>query len=412
MTGPITAPGRPLRALAGLLLVSALWLAARLPGVEQRFRTAVAAGVAKPQVRRLDRGDQSMAPAIAEPAAVPAGDAEIASPVARPRATPPGSAVPARLALAATLAEPLALPPPSPADPALAPSPTAAPQAQPPRPVPASGFDLATRAYAALAKGDRRSAAQLFGAALAADKGVDAGEDAPQADTWLQAQQRLMRRWSGDAYTLRRDTGIASGGGGGGGGAASSPVLGGGQSGGTLAWAIDPLAARPVAVIGRIYAAHTVGGGIDGRSAQAAVGLRWQVVPGLSVAAERLVAVGQDTAGDWNLRVAGGGQRRLGLVTIDGYGEAGVRGNGDAYAGGQARAMAAIARARGLVFSGGPGAWGSIQHSRSTVGRLDLGAGVTMATPVGVAVSADWRWRIAGNAAPGSGPAVTISAAF
>ena len=270
------------------------------------------------------------------------------------------------------------------------------------------GFDLATRAYAALATGDRRHAERLFGAAL-----VAAGAPAPpQAEAWRGAQRRLNRHWLGEAYTLRRDTGSSRDAGGGGGSAAATPVLGGGQSGGMLAYALDPLAPRPVAVIGRIYAAHSPAGGIDGATAQGAVGLRWQVTPGLTLTAERLVAVGNDTTGDWNLRVAGGGQVRRGRITLDGYAEAGVRGNGDAYAGAQARATTEIGRARQLVFSAGPGAWGSIQHAQSTVGRLDLGAGVIATTPVGVTISADWRWRVTGNAAPGSGPAVTVSAAF
>jgi hypothetical protein len=269
-----------------------------------------------------------------------------------------------------------------------------------PTDAPRPGFDLATQAYAALAARDARAAARLFGEALEL-----AGSPAPPyALAWQREQRRLTRHWSGDAYTLRRDPGS--------GGAAASPVLGGGQSGGTLAWAIDPLARRPLAVIARAYAAHGAGGGIDGDTAQAAVGLRWQLAPGVSLAAERLIAVGRDTASDWNLRIAGGGAARRGRVTIDGYGEAGVRGNGDAYAGGQARAMARIGSAGRLAFSAGPGAWGSVQRSQTTVGRLDLGAGVAMATPVGIAVSADWRWRVAGNAAPGSGPAVTVSAAF
>ena len=221
---------------------------------------------------------------------------------------------------------------------------------------------------------------------------------------WRWLQRRLNRHWSGDAYSLRRATGNS--------GAAATPVLGGGQSGGTIAYALDPLARRLVAVIGRVYAAHTPAGSVDYTTAQAAIGLRWQITPGVGIAAERLVAVGVATSGDWNLRIAGGGQRRRGGVTLNGYAKARVRGNGDAYAGGQAQAMAEIGLMRRLVVSAGPGAWASIQHAQTTIGRLDLGAGVTMATPIGVAISADWRWRVAGNAAPGSGPAITVSAAF
>ena len=377
------------------------WLAVRLPGVERRFLAAVAVGADGPvplasgaagrlRLAGVTGNSRATARAIALLPPSPANATLIraetsenrpvspAFPLSPPAVALPGAVLPNAESIRAATAPPTG-----------------------PDGVASPGFDLATRAYAALATGDRRAAERLFGAALAA-----AGTPAPpQAEAWRGAQRRLDRHWSGEAYTLRRDTGVAEG-------AAATPVLGGGQSGGTLAYALDPLAPRPVAVIGRIYAAHASGGGIDGATAQGAVGLRWQVTPGLALAAERLVAVGKNTSGDWNLRVAGGGQARRGRVTIDGYAEAGVRGNGDAYAGAQARATTEIGRAGRLVFSAGPGAWGSIQHAQSTVGRLDLGAGVTATTPVGVTISADWRWRVTGNAAPGSGPAVTVSAAF
>jgi hypothetical protein len=172
------------------------------------------------------------------------------------------------------------------------------------------------------------------------------------------------------------------------------------------------MARRPLALFGRLYAAHDSRSRIDGSTAQAAIGLRWQAAPGLSVAAERLIALGGATTGDWNLRLAGGGERRRGRLALAGYGEAGVRGNGDAYAGGQTSAMTDIASTGRLVFSAGPGAWGSIQAAETTVSRLDIGIGLAARLPVGVAIAADWRWRIAGNADPGSGPAVTLSAAF
>ena len=250
-----------------------------------------------------------------------------------------------------------------------------------------------------LAAGDRRGAERLFEAAIAAPGAP------PQAGAWARERRRLNQRWSGEAYALFRDAGS-------GGGVAASPVLGGGQSGASAAWRIDPLARRPLAVIGRVYAAHDARSRIDGDTAQAAVGLRWQPLAGVSVAAERLVAIGAATHGDWNLRVAAGGERRWGPVVIEGYGEAGARGNGDVYAGGQARAAVGLGTAGGMVFSAGPGAWGSIQTGFSTVSRVDVGVQVTGRLRAGAAVSADWRWRVAGNAAPVQGPAVTVSVGF
>ncbi len=61
----------------------------------------------------------------------------------------------------------------------------------------------------------------------------------------------------------------------------------------------------------------------------------------------------------------------------------------------------------------GGGVWGGAQKGAT---RLDLGPGVTLGVPLGdkasARVAADWRFRVAGSAAPASGPAVTLSAGF
>ncbi|MDQ2891489.1 MAG: hypothetical protein M3R64_00165, partial [Pseudomonadota bacterium] len=60
----------------------------------------------------------------------------------------------------------------------------------------------------------------------------------------------------------------------------------------------------------------------------------------------------------------------------------------------------------------GVGAWGGAQRGAS---RLDIGPSAGMVIPVGgtaVRVTLDWRHRIAGSAAPGSGPALSIGSDF
>jgi len=385
----LSGAGRPLRVLVLLAFVGGAWLATRVPDVAARY-DAVVAGMASPAPRRetfAARVDAPPVPAVIlrpEPPALP--------PVAGParRVMTPQVRV--------TAVEPLPIArDPAPIAAVLPPAPPAS-LATTTQPIP--GFDLATAAYARLAVADRRGADRLFAAALAAA----AGQDVPQAADWARVQRQLRRRWSGDAYTLLRESGLA--------GPAASPVLGGGQSGASLAFSLDPLARRPLAVFGRIYAAHDAAASIAPASAQAAVGLRWQLRPGLSIAAERLIAIGAATSGDWNLRLAAGGARRLGPVTVDGYGEAGVRGNGDLYAGGEAHARAPIGKIGAVQLAAGPGVWGSVQAAGATVGRVDVGAGITAQLPAGIVVSGDWRWRVAGNAAPGSGPAVTMGVAF
>lgn len=385
----LTGAGRPLRVLVLLALGGMIWLATRVPDVGARYDAVVA---------EMERSAPKQAIVVAR-----AGLPPLAAAIPLPR-TRPTPAVPVTVRRKSSpQVSSVRVETPA-AAPGLPPMPTTQPPALPAIPAaPAPeipGFDLATAAYARLAVADRRGADALFTAALAAA----AGHDVPQAGDWMRAQRQLRRRWSGDAYTFLRDSGLA--------GPAASPVLGGGQSGASLAYSLDPLARRPLAVFGRLYAAHDAAASIDPASAQAAVGLRWQLRPGVSIAAERLIAIGAATSGDWNLRLAAGGARRVGPLAIDGYGEAGVRGNGDVYAGGEAHARAPIGTIGVVQLAAGPGLWGSVQSAGTTVARLDLGAGITAQLPAGVVISGDWRWRVAGNAAPGSGPAVTVGMAF
>jgi len=60
----------------------------------------------------------------------------------------------------------------------------------------------------------------------------------------------------------------------------------------------------------------------------------------------------------------------------------------------------------------GGGVWGGAQQG---AGRLDVGPTATVAFATGRAgahLSVDWRLRVAGNALPGSGPAITLAAGF
>lgn len=74
------------------------------------------------------------------------------------------------------------------------------------------------------------------------------------------------------------------------------------------------------------------------------------------------------------------------------------------------RALATIGRIETRV---GAGAWGGIQKGAS---RLDAGPGATISMPLSPKVfgrlALDWRFRLAGNAEPDSGPALTVAAGF
>lgn len=377
--------GRPQRAMALLGLALALGFAVRLPLlmtsagatlIALRGSAVVPGLPAQPPVLLAAGGGPMLLPALAG-----APDAAGPPPSGQPPVTGPKMA---SVAMASTV-------------PSTAYSMPAQATASLPEPATStnSASDLATRAYASLAAGDRRGAARLFDAAIAA------GPDA-RAHQWQRERTRLGRRWSGDAYALFRVGGNA--------GPVASPVLGGGQTGSSLAWTLDPLARRPLAMVGRVNAAND-----DPLSTQAAIGLRWKPIRGVSVSAERLLAIGMTARNDWTLRLAAGAQGRRGVAEWSSYGEAGVLGNGDVYGGGQARALLPLAHIGRINLHAGPGMWASIQTGGIVTDRVDVGPSFVARAPLGsmaLELSADWRFRAAGNAEPGSGPAVTISTQF
>ena len=60
-------------------------------------------------------------------------------------------------------------------------------------------------------------------------------------------------------------------------------------------------------------------------------------------------------------------------------------------------------------FSAGFGVWGGAQPG---VYRVDAGPRVSMRVRKNLRVHFDWRQRLAGNAVPGSGPAITLAGDF
>jgi hypothetical protein len=82
------------------------------------------------------------------------------------------------------------------------------------------------------------------------------------------------------------------------------------------------------------------------------------------------------------------------------------------FADGQARVERPVARLGQAELSAGAGVWGGAQRDAA---RLDIGptAAVTFRLGEGRGrVAADYRFRVAGDAGPSSGPALTLSAGF
>lgn len=269
-------------------------------------------------------------------------------------------------------------------------------------PAPATGFTLATAAYADLARGDRRAAAAHFAAALAADPAAE------NAALWRRSLRQLNRRWSSETYVIMRAGGTA--------GLGTTPVLGGGQGGRSFGYTPMPLADRPLYLVFRTIGARTDGLRLDGEadSEQAAVGMRWQAARGMTVSVERLFALTEGGRSAWTVRLAGGGTRRFGRLIADAYAEVGIVGmrRADVVAGAQARLFRSVERP-GLRFETGVGIWSGIQRAGSIVDRVDAGPTVSLVTDsLHLRASLDYRFRLIGNAAPGSGPVLTVSRAF
>lgn len=99
---------------------------------------------------------------------------------------------------------------------------------------------------------------------------------------------------------------------------------------------------------------------------------------------------------------------------LDGYGQAGVVGarRRDLLADGALRAGYRHETSAGRSLTIGAGAWAAAQPG---VKRIDVGPRAAFGLNVGTVpftVAAEWRVRVGGNAAPGSGLALTMAADF
>jgi hypothetical protein len=210
---------------------------------------------------------------------------------------------------------------------------------------------------------------------------------------------RVAGRWSASAWAFVR---------GGDGTALASPgTLGGSQLGGRLSYRLNGNAARPLSLTARLSApaGHLAG-------AEAALGLEWQPmrdVP-LRLLAERRQALGGEGRSAFALLAHGGVDDRpvAAGLRLDFYAQAGIVGarSLDLFADGSARLSLPIDRTGRVRL--GAGAWAAAQPG---VARLDAGPHVSLHLP-GVSLALDWRLRLAGEAAPGSGPAATLSTDF
>jgi len=223
-----------------------------------------------------------------------------------------------------------------------------------------------------------------------------------------------LRRGSADGWLLLRGGDQAP---------ALSPgaaAYGGSQAGGVLRYDLAPARALPLQAYLRVSTALRA----QARQSEAALGLMVRPARRLPVA----------LLGELRLQQQGGITRSRPVVIavtqfppqrlpLDGEAEAYAQGG---WAGGRDATpffdLAATLQRRvirplpGMRISAGGGVWSGGQ--RGAV-RLDLGPRIEMRTmlgpsprPIGVRVGVDWRFRVAGRAEPGSGPALTVAAGF
>ncbi len=155
---------------------------------------------------------------------------------------------------------------------------------------------------------------------------------------------------------------------------------------------------------------------LSGRGKEAAVGIDWQPTRApIHVIAEHRVALDGGRGGPMVGVVGGFGPVAVipGLH-LEGYGQAGViaRDGGEGFGDGALRASHPLRSIGGLRIDIGAGIWGGAQRGAA---RLDIGPSLGIVLPVGrdaVRVTADWRQRIAGDARPDSGPAVSLGTNF
>lgn len=214
-------------------------------------------------------------------------------------------------------------------------------------------------------------------------------------------------RWSADAWLLlRKDTTatVTSGRG----------SYGKSQAGAVLRYQLVPSSGhRPDAYLRASQALSGV------KESEVALGLAARPLPDLPVAVAAEMRLTRSNGGTFT-RPAAYAVTQLPVFDLalglraEAYAQAGYVGGDFAtgFVDGQLRLERMFARMGGTQLRLGGGVWGGAQKGAA---RLDAGPGVTLALDIDgtpARVSLDWRFRIAGQAEPSTGPALIISAEF
>lgn len=226
-------------------------------------------------------------------------------------------------------------------------------------------------------------------------------------------QPSALPRWSGDGWLLLRggSAGAVAA-------AAPMPSYGASQMGAVLRYRLAPASRhRPVAYV---RGSAALNGFVD---REATAGLAANPLAGVPLIAMAELRASQSASGT-QLRPAALVVTALPPIPLgwelraETYAQAGYVGGRGAtgFADGQLRIDRALTPRDGtppsVELRAGGGVWAGAQRGAN---RLDIGPAATLGIATG-SVSArlalDWRFRVAGNAQPASGPALTLSAGF
>jgi hypothetical protein len=220
------------------------------------------------------------------------------------------------------------------------------------------------------------------------------------------------RRWSGDGWMLARRGGDTANGASGG---TMGPSYGANQIGAVLRYRLVASEPHKLNAFVRGYGAMNGTG-----EKEAALGLSARPIAGLPVLAMGEMRVSHFMSGanhvrpaatlvsEWPPLALGHG------LEADSYVQAGYVGGAGAtpFIDGQMRVERVVEKLGRANVRIGLGAWGGAQEN---VSRLDIGPTARLSWSegrVGARLALDWRMRVEGNAAPTSGPALTLSAGF
>ncbi len=193
---------------------------------------------------------------------------------------------------------------------------------------------------------------------------------------------------------------------------APAPQYGGGQSGAIITYKMT----RHAALIGRVSLAHK-----GSNPAEFAAGLRIKPVQSIPISftAERRFRANSP---DVTALYAAGSREDMKLpagLSARAYAQAGVifgPQSGHFYDTG-IRIDRPVIKVADTLINVGIGSWAGGQRAGNdpSAGRIDIGPALRTKVNLGPAplhISADWRFRVAGNAQPKNGPAITISTGF